>query len=224
MVSKEFIENVTAGDVIAVRNALVEYLIIDRTFQTFDEAFAYAAKRLPVLEVYDGEELESDEQKWNADYLNLQKASLRFNFSQERIDHLKQVIKAVMPLQKPEPVSTGVAQSGMSSSGSGRTGRKVVSETELTPVGSGRPAQQPQSASGASFRGTRKTGKRILSEQEIADSQKRKDTPAVDAGTVLIAGGAIVAITGVAIAEPVIAGVGALAVGAGCVMKISDHK
>ena len=42
MVSEEFKKNVELGDVVTIRSALIDYLIIDTTFRRFDEALEYA--------------------------------------------------------------------------------------------------------------------------------------------------------------------------------------
>jgi len=100
-ISKEFQENIESGDVMLVRSALLDDLIIDRTFKTFDEDYKFASEKLSVLVPYDGEPFETDPEKWNKEYLNQQKVALMVNFSKERIAHLQKVIAKVLGPNKP---------------------------------------------------------------------------------------------------------------------------
>ena len=54
MVSEEFKKNVELGDVVTIRSALIDYLIIDTTFRRFDEALEYAKQLIDVIEPDDG--------------------------------------------------------------------------------------------------------------------------------------------------------------------------
>lgn len=102
-ISPEFKENVQSNNVIRVRSALLDYLIIDRTtFDLFDTALDYANKSLEVTEEHDNKPFENEPEKWDKDYLNKQKASLMVNFSEKRIAHLKKVVTKVLPPQKQD--------------------------------------------------------------------------------------------------------------------------
>ena len=119
-VSLEFRKNVENGDVVTVRSALLDYLIIDTTFKTFDNALQYAQQKLPVIVEYDKKQFENDTSKWDIDYLNKQKVALMINFSLERIRHVKNVITAVLPK------ADVITQVGGNKN---RTGRKVIRRT-----------------------------------------------------------------------------------------------
>lgn len=60
MVSREFMDNVQNGNAYRVRSVLLDYLIIDSTFKTFDEAFEYASRHVQVTQKYDNEPFELD--------------------------------------------------------------------------------------------------------------------------------------------------------------------
>ena len=97
-VSEEFKQNVASGDVMTVRSALANYLIIDKTFQKFDKAIAYAEQYMKVIEKDGGvykHKYDENSDNWNEDYLIDQKGFLLMNFSQKRIDHVKKVIRKV---------------------------------------------------------------------------------------------------------------------------------
>lgn len=224
MVSEEFKRNVQAGDVVTVRSALVDYLISDRTFKTFDEALSYASSQLPVIEEHDGKVFEP-KAAWDMRYLNLQKAALSFNFSQARIDHLKDVIKAVMPAEVSNtPAAASSARVPKEKTSGGRTGRIVVEETVHQPSQPAVRQGQPQIERRTNPSG--KTGKRIVSETEHpADDQRgQKSTQGFDGSSALIVGGVAVATVGVIAAEPVVIGAGAAIAGVGCVVKVSRRK
>lgn len=142
MVSQEFKKTVESGNLNRVRSVLLDDLIIDRTFKMFDEALAYANERLDVIQPHDdanvGYPIDDDREKWDDRYLSLQSTELMVNFSQDRIDHIKKVIQKVLPPNDETPKkhsesskkSNGSVHAGGQNS-SGRTGRRVISETEI---------------------------------------------------------------------------------------------
>lgn len=195
MISKEFQENINEGDLITVRSALLDDLIIDRTFKKFDEDFKAANDKLDILVPYDGEPLEMDTEKWNMDYLNLQKVELMINFSKERIEHLKAVIVKVMPPNKVKKE------------------KKYVSSQNQT-------IQLHQKKEKGSGTGSSLTGTRKINETEIRDEkcESKED------GKALIIGGTITTAVGIAIAQPVVIGVGVAIVGAGVYTKANNRR
>lgn len=81
MVSEEFKKNVELGDVVTIRSALIDYLIIDTTFRRFDEALEYAKQLIDVIEPDDGKADDGLAQEhWDETYLNKQKVALMVNF------------------------------------------------------------------------------------------------------------------------------------------------
>jgi len=97
MVSEEFKQNVESGNVVRIRSALVDYLITDTTFRQFDEALSFAQRQIDVIKPDDGEvDYDLVQEHWDEIYLSKQKVALMDNFSQKRIDHIKQVIKTVL--------------------------------------------------------------------------------------------------------------------------------
>ena len=98
--SNEFKDNVSKGDVDIVRSALLDDLIIYRhDYKKFDIELNYAKSKLPnIIEDFDEKEgsIENNPDKWDKQYLNLQKVHLMVNFSDKRIQHLKNVINKVL--------------------------------------------------------------------------------------------------------------------------------
>ena len=72
MISEEFKQNVASGNPDMVRSTLIDYLIIDRTFKSFDEALEYANNFMGIIESFNNEPPFSEE-PWNRTYLNQQK-------------------------------------------------------------------------------------------------------------------------------------------------------
>lgn len=91
-VSKEFMDTVATGNKLRTRIILSNYMVVDPSFREFEESLAYALKSMPNLIVpHDGEEFNYDMSAWTKDYFNKESNNLVDNFSQERIDFLKQM-------------------------------------------------------------------------------------------------------------------------------------
>lgn len=245
-ISSEFQENVQSGDLITVRSALTDYLIIDRTFKSFDDALSYSSKTLSIIQEYDNKPFEEDRSKWNKDYLNKQKVALMINFSKERIDHIKNVVQAVLP-DPEQSVNSTMTRETMPSApkptvrGS-RTGREIISETEIhaTPK-TPRPTQHSAPTSSPKIQQTKqlsnesrkagstsesKTGRRVISEQRKISKHTygHKNSDSFDYGVALIVGGVAVTAIGVITVKPLVIGAGVVLVGAGSVIKAKDNK
>ena len=231
MISREFLENIESGDLMTVRSALLDDLIIDRTFKTFDEDFRVASQKMNLLIPFDGEPFETDSEKWDKDYLNQQKVALMVNFSEERIAHLKAVIAKVMPLDLSNENNAMAPQQSSSESRTGRTVRTervVVREKEKNKV---EPHTAPRSTSTKtnetprSGSGNSRTGRRVINEKvSDKDGAGKNKSEADGVGTALIIGGATVTAIGVAIAEPVVIGAGVVVAGAGVCVKVSNRR
>lgn len=237
MISTEFKQNVGSGDLVTVRSALVDYLIIDRTFKKFDEALKYACANISILQVFDNEPLETESEKWDNAYLNQQKVALMVNFSKERIEHIKRVIDKVIPAgvaQKTEMVSD---RQNISESHDSRTGRTVVSERVVDSKNSNsaynrnsqyencEPNQTYDASRNLGRSTTGRTGKRVVSEtpsESGLSEDKNKTEDGV--GTALIVGGVAVAVVGLATIEPIVVGTGVVIAGAGVGLKVKSRR
>ena len=242
MVSEEFKRNVESKDVVTVRSALVDYLIIDTTFRKFEEALDYAEKNLGVIEPpQSGEtsDFEKNSEAWNESYLNKQKVALMVYFSQARIDHLKDVITKVLgaEVSKPKAISSDAnkaVESSIKSNGI-RTGRTVLSERELHHSAEDRrsnetkeKATQITSTSHNTVRtsntSNNRTGRRTVGVTEGKTKRTEEEVHPVDIAAWMIGGGIAIAAVGgvtagvgVAIAKPAVvhAGIATACVGGG---------
>ena len=237
MISEEFKQNVASGNPDMVRSTLIDYLIIDRTFKSFDEALEYANNFMGIIESFNNEPPFSEE-PWNRTYLNQQKVALMMNFSLERIAHIKKVISNVLPVQQEEPRFNEQKPLSTSRTGS-KTGRSVVSETTLPKqeqqkASSNRPSsvrqEKPKCATHSienTTTGTQKrTGSKIVRETvsspKRTEDKEKSDTDII--GTALIVGGVAVTAVGLATVEPIIIGTGVVIAGVGVTVKAKKGR
>lgn len=97
-----FYEAVQSGNVRRVRIMMEDSLLVDLTFADFN-AMEKAASSMPGLyDEHDGKELVQDRSLWTDDYMNQMMVQVLFNFSHERIDHLKKVVRYLRPVPKTE--------------------------------------------------------------------------------------------------------------------------
>lgn len=93
-VSKEFTEAVDSGKKIRIKIMLKDIMLVDPTMSKFDEMLSYAAGRVPDLyDEHDGENLKYDSAAWNEAYLNQQMVTVVNNFSKERVELLRNMVK-----------------------------------------------------------------------------------------------------------------------------------
>lgn len=237
MISAEFKQNVESGDLVTVRSALVDYLIIDRTFKKFDEALEYACANLDIMQSYDNNPFETESEKWDNAYLNQQKVALMVNFSEERIAHIKSVIKIVMPTNVTQKTETVSNRPRFSESHENRTGRTVVSEkvvdyqnansahNRTSQYESRKPTSTSSAPRNTGRSTTGRTGKRVVSEtpsETLHSEEKSKTEDGI--GTAMIVGGMAVAAVGLVTIEPIVVGTGVVIAGAGVGMKVKSRR
>lgn len=94
--TKEFIEAVESGKTLRVRIMLKDILLVDPTTAKFDEMEAYASSVLGnIYDEHDGETLNYDVTGWNEDYLNEKMVEVVNNFSKERVELLKGMVRHI---------------------------------------------------------------------------------------------------------------------------------
>lgn len=95
-VTREFSEAVESGNLLRVRIMLKDSLIIDPTSNKYNEMINYAKNRIDgIYDEHDKETLNYDKSQWNIDYLNRQMVSVVDNFSRERIELLKSMVRVL---------------------------------------------------------------------------------------------------------------------------------
>lgn len=127
--TKEFIEAVENGKKTRVRIMLKDTMLVNPSLQAFEEMISYANNIMTDLfDWHDGEELIDDSSEWDEDYMNQQMVSVVTNFSKERVELLKKMVKKlyahkIQPeLKSVSNTTRGGSSSTNSSSKSGLSG------------------------------------------------------------------------------------------------------
>ena len=95
-----FYEAVESGNVLRVRIMMKDSLLVDPTFAEFNAMERASASMTGLYDEYDGKELIEDRNQWNDEYMNKVMVKVLSNFSHERIDHLKEVVRYLRPVTK----------------------------------------------------------------------------------------------------------------------------
>lgn len=95
-ITKEFREAVATGNKTLVRIILTDIMIVDPTMEQFDERLAFAKSNMSDLfDEHDGEVLKYDNKDWNESYLDDQKVVVVSNFSKERVELLRNMVRYI---------------------------------------------------------------------------------------------------------------------------------
>lgn len=97
---KSFREAVKEGNIRKVRIIMEDNLLADLTFAGFDEMERAASNLNGLYDEHDGQEFVLDSSKWDDNYMNKLMVDAVLNFSHERIDHLKKVVRYLRPVEK----------------------------------------------------------------------------------------------------------------------------
>ena len=101
-VTNEFRKAVAEKNVDMIHIMMSKSMLFDPTFAEFDE-MEKLAKDIPGLYVkHDNSPLIDDVSKWDNDYLYRLDAELVFNFSHERVDHIKKITRYLQHKQSTE--------------------------------------------------------------------------------------------------------------------------
>lgn len=95
-----FYEAVKANDVDRVRIMMKNSLLVDPTFDEFHEMEKVASSMTGLYDKYDGKKFIEDKSQWNNDYMDKIMVNVLFNFSHERIEHIKDVVRYLRPVVK----------------------------------------------------------------------------------------------------------------------------
>jgi len=102
--SAEFKDAVEQNKKTRVRIMLKDSLLVDSSCAEFDEMYKFAQTGMPdLMDSHDGERFKAPEQ-WSEDYLNDQMVAVVNNFSKERVDLLKKMVKKLY--EEPVKAST----------------------------------------------------------------------------------------------------------------------
>lgn len=99
-----FYEAVQSGNVRRVRIMMQDSLLVDPTFTEFNAMEKAASSMVGLYDEHDGKEFIEDRNLWNDDYMDKVMVKVLSNFSHERIDHLKEVVRYLRPVTKTVPI------------------------------------------------------------------------------------------------------------------------
>ena len=77
-------------------------LLVDPTFEQFHDMEKIASSMIGLYDEHDGEELIEDRNQWNDNYMDRVMVDVIFNFSHERLEHLKEVVRYLRPVSEHE--------------------------------------------------------------------------------------------------------------------------
>lgn len=92
-----FKEAVNSGNVRRIRIMMKDSLLVDPTFREFKEMENAAASVQGLYDIHDGREFELNEENWDDNYMDKQMVHVVSNFSHERIQHIKAVVRYLRP-------------------------------------------------------------------------------------------------------------------------------
>lgn len=94
--TQDFMNAVNSNNRLRVRIMLKDSMVVDPTLEQYNERIKYAAAHMPDLfDSHDGEKLNYDTAAWTKDYLSQEMVTLIGNFSQERLDLLKNMVRHI---------------------------------------------------------------------------------------------------------------------------------
>lgn len=120
-----FYEAVNTGNVRRVRIMMQNSLLIDPTFAEFNAMEKAAESMEGLYSEHDGKELIKDHNLWNNEYMDKVMVQVISNFSHERLDHLKEVVRYLRPVTK-----TVVSKQGQTSQRNSRIAQQRSYEEE----------------------------------------------------------------------------------------------
>ena len=95
-ITNEFREAVESGKKTRVRIMLKDIMLVDPTMKEFDEMLDYAKSNMTNLfDEHDDEVLKYDRSDWNEAYLNNQMVAVVSNFSKERVELLRNMVRYI---------------------------------------------------------------------------------------------------------------------------------
>jgi hypothetical protein len=97
-ITDSFRNAVSSSDVRGIRIMMKDSLLVDPTFTEFNEMEKLTHNVNGLYDSHDGRELKSDKSAWNDDYMNNQMVQIVGNFSHNRVEHLKEVVRYLRPV------------------------------------------------------------------------------------------------------------------------------
>lgn len=103
-VTSVFMEAVKSNSIQKVRIMMKDSLLVDPTFAKYEEMERTALSMDGLYDEHDGKSFRKDKNTWDDDYMNDLMVDVIWNFSHERLEHLKEVVHYLRPV-KEKPAS-----------------------------------------------------------------------------------------------------------------------
>lgn len=97
-ITNAFKEAVSSGNVRRLRIMMKDSLLVDPTFEEFNQMQKLAASVPGLYDAHDNKEFVTDKNLWDDNYMNKLMVQVVYNFSRERINHLKEVVRKLRPV------------------------------------------------------------------------------------------------------------------------------
>lgn len=101
-----FKEAVTEGNVRKIRIMLKDSLLIDPSFAYFKELEEAASSVKDLYDEHDGRNFNENPDEWTDEYMDKIMVQVVGNFSHERVEHLKKVVRKLIPIIKSDNVQS----------------------------------------------------------------------------------------------------------------------
>lgn len=95
-----FYDAVASGSVRKIRIVMKNSLLMDPTFSEYKEMEKEAASMEGLYDKHDGRDFKLDQSLWDEDYMAELMVQVIGNFSHERINHLKEVVRYLRPVEE----------------------------------------------------------------------------------------------------------------------------
>lgn len=99
-ITNAFKNAVTAGDVRGIRIMMKDSMLVDPTFRQFNQMEKLAKNVSGLYDTHDGRGINEDNTTWDDEYMNTVRVDVIYNFSKERLEHLKKVVTYLRPETK----------------------------------------------------------------------------------------------------------------------------
>ena len=104
-ITNEFKEAAKSGNILRLRIMMKDSLLVDKSFKQFDEMETFVKDIDGLYDEHDGEDLSTDKSLWTIDYMNTKMVEIVNNFSHERINHLKAIVRHLYPSHQKSTIT-----------------------------------------------------------------------------------------------------------------------
>lgn len=120
-ITEAFRNAVSDGNVQGIRIMMKNSLLVDLTFDEFDEMDRLAQNVKGLYDNHDGRDIITDRFAWNDGYMSELMVQVVGNFSRKRVNHLKEVVRHLRPVATQKQTA-----SSKQSSSTINTGAKIA--------------------------------------------------------------------------------------------------